>query len=76
MNDNGGASLNLMRNHFGHHAVSKEEDKVQYSIYTRILKILAYLIQSMMGQTDRHKSQPVQSSVTSGKCVLESKLIA
>lgn len=33
-------------------------------------------MQSIIGQTDKHKVQPVQSSVTCGICVSESKVIA
>lgn len=35
-----------------------------------------YLIQSMIGQTDKHKVHPVQSLLTCARCVFESNSIA
>lgn len=46
--------------------------------YNTIIKILnkTYIIQSIIGQTDKHRVHPVQSSFTCGICVCPSNSIA
>jgi hypothetical protein len=51
-------------NGFWNHANEKKKLKF-HKIFFFLIK--SYLMQSMIGHTDKHRLQPVQSSVTSGE---------
>lgn len=67
-------ALDDMRNLFGLHAVNK--DKPIRKLKNIFITAPTYRMQSMIGQTDTHSVQPVQSSLTCGKCVSLSNSIA
>lgn len=78
-------SFNYMRNHFWNHSENKmnNKDKAKKTLKRRIkiewikyLIFATYVMQSIIGQTDKQSVHPVQSSVTLGMWVSGSKAIA
>jgi hypothetical protein len=57
-------TLDDVRNGFWNHA--NEKKKLNFT-KKKFFFIKSYLMQSIIGHTDKHRLQPVQSSVTSGE---------
>lgn len=62
-------------NGFRYHTANESQEIVNRQLSSSIFQN-AYLMQSIIGQTDRHRVHPVQSSVTWARCVFGSKSMA